>query len=390
MGFLKKTFIYLVLPLFINGCAPSLIKIDLKKDVNPHSQYGKSSQREFISDQSIDINLSEKWEASINGGFSSSSVTVSDSAVFVNDLSGRIYCFSLVSGKTLGILKYKGSIFTTPVIHKSLIIYAVVSDKENISTFYVYDFKSGKELSSKEIKGRITNQLVKTDDGVYGLSEEGRLFKFGFLGDLIWTFETRSYTHNSPASNSKVVVFGNDNGEIICIGNGNVLFSKDFNSILNFRKIIGVPFFGSAVIFENEIYIGNDDGNLYSINLTTGEIIWAFQTGASIKMEAVVNEEALFIGNLKGDFFKLSRLDGKQIWKTETNGLLNITPLLISEYLILPDTNKKVYFISKDNGEIVQTIPFDGRLKLSPVIKNNLLLFGYENGNVKAYEIKQK
>lgn len=387
MGFLKKNIIYFIVFLFISGCAPSLIKIDLKKDVNPHSQYGKSSQREFISDQPISINLSEKWEAAINGGFSNSSVTASDSAVFVNDLSGRIYCFSLSSGKTLGILKYKGSIFTSPVFHKGLIIFAVVSDKENISTLCVYDTKTGKELSSKEIKGRITNQLVKTDDGVYALSEEGTLYKFGFVGDLIWTFESKSYTHNSPASNSRVTVFGNDGGEIICIGNGNVLFSKDFNSILNFRKKIGGPFFSSATIFENEIYIGNDDGNLYSINLTTGEIIWTFQTGASIRMEAVVNENEIYIGNLRGDYFKLSRLDGMQIWKTKTNGLLNITPLLTNEYLVLPDTNKKVYFISKDYGEIVKTIPFDGRLKLSPVIKNNFLIFGYENGNLKAYEI---
>ena len=155
------------------------------------------------------------------------------------------------------------------------------------------------------------------------------------------------------------------------------------------KKKIGGSFFCGAVISGNEIYIGNDDGNLYSIDLDSRNINWSFQTNAKIKMEAVVNQSEIFIGNLSGDFYKLAKLDGKQIWKTETKGLLNLTSLMTSEYLILPDVNKKVYLISVATGEIVDTILFDGRVKLNPVIQNNLLFIGYENGNLRAYEITQ-
>ena len=388
MGFLRKIFTYLSFIIFIGGCAPSLIKLDTYKDDNPYSQYGNSSQRKFYHEQPISIDFTEKWESQINGGFSNSSVTVYDSAVFVNDLSGRIYCFSLATGKTLGQLRYKGSIFTTPIIQKSLIIFAVVNHKGNISTLYFYDFKEGKELSSVEIEGRVINQLLKIDDGIILLSETGHLYKFDFTGNLIWYYEAKSFCHSNPASNNKVIVFGNDNGEIISIDQRDVLRNNDPNSKLIFREKIGHPFFSGAIIFTNEIYIGNDDGNIYSIDLNSGNVNWSFQTGAKIKMEAVVTEDEIFIGNLNGELYKLSK-DGKQIWRLDTKGLMNMTPILTNDYLILPDTNKKVYIVSRDNGEIVNSLTLEGRVKLSPVINKNLLFIGFENGNLRAYEITQ-
>lgn len=380
MGLLRRLSKYFIVLLFINGCASSLIKIDTLKDENPLLQYGGTSNRNFIYKQTITGTIAERWEAEINGGFSNSSVTIYDSAVFVNDLSGRIYCFSLANGKTLGQLKYKGSIFTAPVIQKSLIIFAVVSDKENISTIYFYDYKNGKELSV-EIEGRVTNQLLNVDDGIILLAETGHLYKYDYKGNLVWQYETKSFCNSSPASNNKVIVCGNDDGEIITvdINNGKLIY----------RKKIADSFFSGAVIFEDEAFAGNDRGNLYSIDLNSGNVNWSFQTGAKIKMEAVVAEDGIFIGNLRGELYKLSR-DGKQIWNMDTKGLLNVTPILTIEYLLLPDANKKVYFISRDTGEIVNSITLDGRVKLSPVINKNLLFIGYENGNLKAYEFVQQ
>ena len=224
MGLLKKIFIYLYFIIFIGGCAPSLIKLETYKDDDPYSQYGKSSQREFYYDQAISLNLTEKWESQINGGFSNSSVTVYDSAVFVNDLSGRIYCFSIVTGKTLGQLKYKGSIFTTPIIHESFLIFALVNNNENTSTLIYYDFKLGKEIASVEIIGRITVEMLKVNDGIILISETGHVHKYDFSAKLIWEYETKSFVHSSPASDNKYVVFGNDDGEIIWIDarNGNI------------------------------------------------------------------------------------------------------------------------------------------------------------------------
>ena len=379
MGLLKKISAYLLFLFFIAGCAPSIIKLETFQEDNSYSQYGKSPLREFYYNKTISPSLIEKWESSINGGFSNSSVIVYDSAVIVNDLSGRIYCFSLINGKKLGQLKYKGSIIVTPIIHNTILIFALVNNNENITTLFYYDLKSGKEISSVEIDGRVTAEMLKINDGIILISEAGHIHKYDFSGKPIWDFQTKSFIHSSPASNNKLVVFGNDDGEIIGL---------DANDgKLVYQNKIGKSFFCGAIISGNEIYIGNDDGNLYAIDLSSGNVNWSFQTDAKIRMEAVTNETEVLVGNLSGDFYKFSKLGGKQIWKTVTYGLLNITPVLTNNIVILPDADKKVYFISEDDGKIVNSLLLDGRVKLNPIIKNNLLLFGYENGNLKAYEI---
>lgn len=375
--------------LALNGCASSLIKVDFVTDRNSHSQYGKSSNREFHFKESINPSIVEKWEAEINGGFSNSSITAYDSLIFINDLSGRIYCFSIANGKTIGQLKYKGTIFTAPVIHKSMLIYIVNSEKENISTVYFYDFKSGKEITSTEIKGRVTSQLVKAENSVIAVAESGVIYSFDLLGHLNWQFSTNESCHGSPAAIGDYVILGNDKGEIIKIDIGDNVSSNQANGRVKFRQKIGGSLTGGIVILENDIYIGSEDGNLYAIDLADGKTRWIFQTGSRVKMDAAIFENDVYIGNLNGDFFKLSKKDGSLIWKLKTDGLLNITPLLTANFVVLPDANKKLYFISNSTGEIIDYIETEGRMKLNPVIKNNLLFIGYENGYLKAYEVYQ-
>jgi outer membrane protein assembly factor BamB len=378
MGFLKKITAYIFAAIIINGCAPSIIKLETFKDVNPYSQYGRSALREFYYEGTVSINLVEKWESQINGGFSNSSITVYDSAVFINDLSGRIYCFSIKNGKTLGQLKYKGSISSAPIIHNTYLIFVVSEINENSSTLYYYDFNLGKEIVSVEIEGRYLNEMLKISDGIVLISESGIALKYDFSGKKIWSNSINNFTHSSPASDGNLIVFGNDNGEITALNskNGNLVY----------KKKIGAMFSAGAVISNSKILIGDDDGIFYSLHLTSGELIWKFETSSKIKSEAIVNDEEIFITNLKGDVYNLTS-EGKQNWKKKTDGLLNITLLLTDNILILPDSNKKIYFMSRDNGDVLETITLDGRVKLSPVIKNNILFIGYENGILTAYDL---
>lgn len=379
---MKTYFLYIIFFITQVGCAPSVIKIKSLIDDAPISQYGLVSQRSFeYNHDEIELTFEEKWETNINGGFAMSSVSIYDSAIFINDLSGRIFCFSLKNGKTLGQLKFKGSIFTTPIIHRNNIVFIVADAKENFSTIIFYDFFSGSEIASDEFRGTVTNQMLKLNDGVVLVTEQGECRKYGFNGNLLWKKATGSRSHSNPAANQEIIAFGNDDGEVCAL--------RARSGELLYRKKIGSPFFGGAVISGDELFIGNNDGSLYSLELKNGNIKWAANTQSRITMEAVVHNNDIYIGNLKGDFFKLSRKTGAIIWKKLIGGLLNITPIITNNILILPDANEKIYFINNSSGEIQNTIELEGRVKLSPVIRQNLLIVGFENGNLRAYEISK-
>jgi outer membrane protein assembly factor BamB len=376
---MKKIFLIVLSFSFIAGCSTSYIKVPIRDTQNSYDMFGKTEKREFYSAQSIGDSLIVKWESETHGSFPNSSVTICDSLIFINDLSGRVYCIGMNTGKILGQLKNKGAVYTTPVINNSTVIFAVAKEEKNQSILVYYDYVNGKTLSEIEIVGRVLTELIKHKDGIIFNTEKGKVYNFNFEGEKIWEYDTESMVHSSPAMNENIVVFGNDLGEIIGINTA--------NGSLLYREKIGDSFFCGAAIDDNSTYIGNDNGHLYALEFNTGKIKWKFDTGARILMTPALNKENLIVGNLKGDLFSIQK-SGKELnWQINTDGVLDASPLLTDNKVIVPDLNEKFYLIDIETGEITGYYYTDGRVKLSPVIYNNLLFIGYDNGVLSAYEI---
>ena len=369
----------LILAVSISGCFSSSIKLDVKKVSSPNSMFGQNESRNFYLPITISDSLKLVWESSINGSFPGSSVTTYENYVFLNDLSGRVYCFSADSGKTEGKLKYSsGAVYTTPVITDGILIFAVAHSDENISDLCYYDFRDGKTLYEKEVKGRILTEIIKTTDGIIFNTEDGKVYKYNFNADKQWEYETNSMTHSSPALGKNIIVFGNDEGEVIGIN------SKQGSLV--YRKKIDKPFFGGAAIDGDNVFIGDDVGFIYALNISNGKINWKYNTGSRITMVPALNKSNLIVGNLAGELFSLKKETGELNWKTETNGLLNSSPLVTNNIIIISDLNKSIHFADVQSGEILKTMDLEGRGKLSPVIYKDKLYIGYDDGILRAYE----
>ena len=363
---------------FLFGCSPSIIKIKPEAADEIYSMFGKTPERNFYTPQSIGDTLIKKWENDVNGGFSYTSVTVYGSYVFASDLSGRIFCFNNNNGKSVGKLRYKGAVFSAPVIEKKNIIFAVASENDNITNLISYNFILGKETYNIEIKGKVLTEIIKADSSIIFNTNNGKIFRYAFYGEKRWEFDSKSFVHSSPAVDEGIVFLGNDRGEIIAVN-----FN---NGKLIYRKKIGEPFYAGATIRSGIAFIGNDNGKLYAVNLKSGNIKWEFDSHARITMVPAVKGDTMIVGNLAGDLYALKKSDGTPIWKIKTGGLLNATPLIAGNSIILPDFDKKFYLINLRTGKIFKTYYLDGRAKLSPVIADSTLFIGYENGNICAYK----
>lgn len=368
-----------LLVLFIDGCIPSSIKINPRKGDDSKSMFGLKPEREFVSDETAGDSLIELWEYETNGSFAPTSITIYDSFAFVNDLSGRIYCLDIYSGKRLGQVKNKGAVYTAPVIYKSLLIYATAINEDNESNFVLYDFVLGQIKAEAIVKGLVITELIRFSDGVVFTTERGMVYKFNFIGHKVWELDTKTATRSSPAANDEHFLFGNDNGEIVCIDHK--------NGKLVYREKIEQPFFAGSVLSHGSLYISDDYGTLYNIDIKTGHVKNKFDLGARALMYPAIEADKIFIGNLHGELFSLNENNFSLNWKLKTDGVFNATPLVTNEVLIVPDLNKKFYYVNKADGKILKTYELEGRAKHTPVIKDNKLFIGYDNGIIKAYEI---
>jgi outer membrane protein assembly factor BamB len=379
MGFLMLKLMLLSLLLIIAGCGRSIIKYTAVEDEDPFQMFGRTPAREFFVPIDLSDSLVLKWESDMHGSFPNSSVSIYENLVFINDLSGRIYCYNIETGKQVGKLKYsKGAVYSTPLLFRSLVIFPVAQENENYTELIYYDYQNAKEIEMIEIPGRVLTNLLTIDDEVIFTTEIGAVYRYDKLGVKIWETHTRVPSRCNPALQNNLFVFGNDIGEIIAIdaSNGDSVYVKQ----------IGNGFQCGLSIDENIIYTGNENGNLYAINLIDGEIIWQFNTAARILMTPAVDAENVYVGNLNGNFFSINKKTGKQNWQTDFRGVLNSTPLVSNNKIILPDVLFAVHLLNRNNGEIIKSIELEGRAKLSPVYYRNLLFIGFDAGIVRAYE----
>ncbi len=374
-----KYIIVFIFIISVYGCGPSTIKLNTVIDDSSYSMFGKVPERNFYLPVEITDSVAEKWEAEVNGSFTNSSVAVSDSFIFINDLSGRITCFRTDNGKRVGQLKNSGTIFSTPVIHKFLVIYADAYNSEDKSDLIFYDFSLGQTANQAEVPGRVLTQLIKTGDGVIFVTEGGTIFKYNFRGLKIWELSTGIFVHSSPVLDQNKILFGNDAGEIIAV--------DDQTGKLLYRKQISSPIFGNASASEGLAYLGSNNGDLIAIDIETGNVEWNYESGADIVANPVSDNNYIVAGNLKGDIFKLDKRNGTLIWKNNTGGVINATPFVTMNRIIVPDLSGQIFFLDYKSGEIKKTLVYPSRVRLSPLIVGKNLYIGIDKGILKSYEI---
>jgi outer membrane protein assembly factor BamB len=375
---MKRILIGLFIIILVGGCGKSLIKIMIKTDENPYPMFGGTTERNFFVPVTVSDSLALKWENSVHGSFTNSSVTIYDEFVFTSDLGGRIYVFDINDGDKVGMLKSKDAIYSAPLIFKSLVVYAVAEEQYNLSEIIIYNFKTGKEIFYEEIYSRVLSEMIAIDDGFIFLTESGRLNRYNLYGKAMWQTKTEATTRCSPSLKDSLIIFGNDDGEVITV-------DLKKGNILN-RKMFGGIFTGAPTIDNNIAYMSNNNGIIYAIDLNTLEIIWQYNTQARITMSPAVDDENVIIGNLSGSLFSLNKFDGTVNWGQQYKGVFNTTPLLTNNRIILPDLFRALYIINKNTGVPNKTYLLDGRAKLSPVYFDNLLFIGYDRGVLSAYE----
>lgn len=380
MGLLRKILakIFLMMLFIAAGCSDAVIVKNalLEKPVYP--MFGKIPERDFFYNFDLGDSLTFLWEGKNHGSFAHTSVTLYHNSVFAPDLSGRLKVYDRETGDKISEGKQKGEIAVAPVIHQQKVFY-VLNDLESTEVIlYVDNFFSGKNLREIKLNGKCTNELLKDDEAIYLLEDNGTLYSFNFFGIKNWEIKTGTLTLSSPAMKGNIIVFGNSKGELIGI-------DKEEQKIIYRKKLSGGIESGAA-ISGSAIFIGDSEGVLYKIDLKDGEVIWKFPTGAKIKTVPVQNDKNIFIGNLSGEMFSMNKESGELNWRSDTGGILNSTPLLFNDYLVQPDMAKKIYFIDVESGVTKNEIQFDLKVKMSPVFFDGTIFFGTDYGKLFAYK----
>jgi outer membrane protein assembly factor BamB len=77
-------------------------------------------------------------------------------------------------------------------------------------------------------------------------------------------------------------------------------------------------YLSSPVVWKGAVYFGSGDGNIYSLNATSGTLNWKVKTGDVVHASPAIADGTLFVGSWDSYFYALDAATGKEKWRFKT------------------------------------------------------------------------
>ena len=254
---------------------------------------------------------------------------------------------------------------------------------DNLGNIHCLDIKSLKIIWKKSYSVPFRSNIKIYENNLFLINSNSKLYSINAQnGNLNWSFETTSKdlkdnkSYNLQIYNSKLI-FTNDSAEIYCIDlkTNNILWSLVFESS-NFTNS-PLIFKSSPMIIDldGSLYISNNLGNTYKINIENGMVIW---TAPIFSINDFLLTNNYLLNVINNNFFIINKKNGKVLFNKKfvlDNKNFNIKNIIIStEYIYLFEKNGYVISIDRKNFKIIKYNKFLGDFLDLIVSKDNLII----------------
>nr|WP_121273332.1 PQQ-binding-like beta-propeller repeat protein [Pedobacter schmidteae] len=162
----------------------------------------------------------------------------------------------------------------------------------------------------------------------------------------VWTYHAPANVVLTPATDGKVVIFGNSIGQVTAVN------LQDGKEKWTFKTKGAI--YSSPAIANDITVLGSGDGSIYALETATGKQIWKFVAKAAVLGTPVIEKNVVYIGGSDRHFRALDLQTGKQIWTfTGVEGTIVGKPLLYEGKVIFGSWGRHLYALNKANGSLL-------------------------------------
>lgn len=325
-----------------------------------------------------------------------------EQTVFITTNSNRLYGYDANTGAKTWEKSLSDKMSGSPVIMED-VLYVVTED----GTFYAWDLKNQDLLYEKSVANGNGLSMAAGDGKVY-VAGGTKLYAYNPDGSTAWDYNGNNGQTNTGVTfaNSRLYIgFG---GEVHCVdlSGGAVWVSAGYGDVNTTIK-------SNA----NELYFGDDDNKMYSINATNGGLIWSYTTAAQVKssplvfggmsisgsddntincvdmiagtaqqgllrwslttQERVRSSPAIhvptttvLVGCHDYNLYAIDHVSGQLKWKYPTGSLITSSPTVVGDNAYFASYDKYLYCINVRTGDLVWKTNMDYSADGSPVVDN--------------------
>lgn len=228
-------------------------------------------------------------------------------------------------------------------------IYFAASDGQ----FYCLDASSGQILWTYPIRSEGLGEPLVNEGKVFFLAGNNVFHALDSqTGKVAWTYNRQEVSQLSirggskPAADAENVYIGFSDGYLVALSkdNGSLKWESLINRNKRFRDVDAHP-----VLYKDRIFIPSYDGGLYSLEKSSGKILWSREEGGYSAV--ALDENRLYYGSSDNKIIAVDMDSGKEIWSIAVGGL-PVQPTLYRGLVIVGDSSGPVHAFDARNGEI--------------------------------------
>ena len=197
---------------------------------------------------------------------------------------------------------------------------------------------------------------------------------------LKWRFKTQGWVRSSASIANGIVCIGSDDGNLY----GLELASGQ----LKWKVKTGDWVRSSPAVAGGMAYVGSLDGNLYAVDLITGQRKWKFETGGPIYSSPAVDGGAIYFGSEDGHLYAVNSEDGKLKWKYDAKAPIYSSPAVAEGMVFFGVMSDCLLGVDSATGEEKMRIRTkNGPVYSSPAVADGVVYFGSEDKGFRAVDI---
>lgn len=141
---------------------------------------------------------------------------------------------------------------------------------------------------------------------------------------------------------------------------------------------------------DKALYVADHSGSVVSLDLTTGEKLWAVAIDNSISGGLGYGGNKVLLGTIEGQILALDAQNGDLLWTAEVSSEVLSSPTGSDSIVVAQSIDNKIYVLDAETGsELWQHDAgapiLSVRGNSSAVILNNMLIAAFDNGKLIAF-----
>ncbi len=150
----------------------------------------------------------------------------------------------------------------------------------------------------------------------------------------------------------------------------------------------------TPAIQDDRIYAASNEGEIVSLQLSSGKRIWRQELDQSVSGGVGVRDNRLFVGTSEGQVLALDTADGSVIWRQTLRGEVLSAPQSDGRVVVVQTYDGRAQGLDAQSGDLLWS--YDSNVPVltirgtsTPILRDGTAYVGFANGRVVAFDVEK-